>query len=56
MTDEIAVQLGFEDAAEFFRMVAAVDLSSPAKLSEFKRWQESDGTKAGLNNLAANHA
>lgn len=48
MNDEIARQLGFNDAAEFHRMVASVDLSDASKLAAFKRWQEDDGTKDGL--------
>lgn len=32
-------ELGFEDEAEFHRMVASVDLSTPEKLARFKGWQ-----------------
>jgi len=46
--DGVAKSLGFEDAAELHRLVAAADLSTPAKLAAFKVWQDQDGTKAGL--------
>lgn len=46
--DELVKQLGFESAAEFHGMVAAVDISSAEKMAAFRRWQDSDGTKAGL--------
>jgi hypothetical protein len=48
MNDDIAKQLGFADASEFHRMVAAVDISRPSKVAAFKRWQDEDGTKDGL--------
>jgi hypothetical protein len=44
-------ELGFESSAEFHKMVASVDLSSLAKIQDFKRWQNDDGTKAGLLKL-----
>lgn len=47
MNDEIAKELGFESAAEFFKMVADVDLTGDG-LAAFKQWQDNDGTKQGL--------
>lgn len=41
------------DAAEFFRMVAAADLSSLESVRRFKEWQSEDGTRAGLERLFA---
>lgn len=51
MSDELAQSLGFESAAEFFRLVAGVDLANPGALKRFMDWQENDGTKAGLLEL-----
>lgn len=49
--DSIYYGMGFESEAEFNRMVCAVDLSAPHKIEAFKRWQNGDGTKAGLMEL-----
>ena len=51
MDEEIPKALGFESAAEFHRMIAAVGLSTTDRISAFKRWQNDDGRKAGLNKL-----
>jgi hypothetical protein len=53
--DELLKQLGFEGAAEFNRLIADVDLSTAAKITAFKRWQDEDGSKAGLEALRASH-
>jgi hypothetical protein len=45
------VECGFASEQEFHGMVALVDLSSPAKMEEFKEWQHNDGSKAGLTKL-----
>ena len=39
---------GFENADEFHRLVASVDLSTKEKLFNFNVWREYDGSKAGL--------
>ena len=49
--DKTLSELGFSSNGEFFRMVAAVDLSSPEKIAALKRWQKEDGTRAGLATL-----
>ncbi len=46
--DEIVKQLGFENEAELHGMVANVDISTQDRLDAFQKWQEEDGTKAGL--------
>lgn len=51
MGEEVLKELGFDCPAEFYRMVANVDMSSPEKLSDFKRWRVDDGTKTGLEAL-----
>jgi hypothetical protein len=51
MNDETAQSFGFADIAEFNRMIAAVDLSTPEKRAAFKSWQDEDGTKTGLVKL-----
>ncbi len=51
MNDTIAQALGFQNVAEFNRMVAAVDLSTPERLAAFRRWQDNDGSKDGLQQL-----
>jgi hypothetical protein len=53
MMDEVARDLGFDDAADMHRCVAAVDLTTPARLAAFVAWRDDDGTKAGLLALAA---
>jgi hypothetical protein len=53
MNDDVAQALGFVNAAEFHRIVAAVDLSKPSLMAAFKRWQDDDGTKNGLVQLSA---
>lgn len=50
--DGIAESLGFADQAEFHRLVAGADVSTPARLAAFKAWQADDGTKSGLLALA----
>lgn len=49
--ETIVKELGFESTQEFNAMVAAVDLSNPAKQDAFVVWKESDGTKVGLQKL-----
>ena len=45
--------LGFADEADFHRLVASADISTPEKMKAFRKWQEEDGSKAGLLALAA---
>lgn len=42
---------GFSDEQELHNLVLRLDLSSAKKIADFKRWQNSDGTKAGLLKL-----
>lgn len=44
----IAAELGFASAEELQQLVASVPLGEPNGLARFKRWQNDDGTKAGL--------
>lgn len=53
MNDEIAREFGFDNAAEFHKMVAAVNLSTYERRAAFTHWQHEDGTKAGLTKLLA---
>ena len=53
MLDTAVKALGFDSADEFHRMAAGADISTPEKLAAFKAWQENDGTKVGLQRLAA---
>ena len=50
MSDELSL-LGFGSMDELSRMVAALDLSSAAKMETFERWKDEDGTKDGLAKL-----
>lgn len=43
---------GFSSSSEMFRLTATADISTPEKLARFKKWQEEDGTKAGLLSLS----
>lgn len=49
--DEMAKKLGFEGETELNHLVSAVDLSTPDKIVNFKKWQFEDGTKEGLLKL-----
>ena len=49
--EEIVKMNGFESLEEFNKLVSDVDLSSPDKVSKFKKWQNNDGSKDGLLNL-----
>ena len=42
---------GFADMAEWSRMVARTDLSTPDKIAAFERWKHEDGSKTGLEKL-----
>lgn len=44
-------ELGFESAAELHRLVAQVDISTEERKQKFKRWQDEDGSKLGLEAL-----
>lgn len=46
--DELAKAMGFDDEAEFHRMIAAVDLDDLATSYMFLRWKQHDGSRAGL--------
>jgi len=46
--------LGFKNSQEFNRLVSCVDISTEGNLENFKRWQDSDGSKAGLLTLPIN--
>jgi AraC-like DNA-binding protein len=49
--EEIVKEYGFESLEEFHHMIANIDLTSPEKISAFKNWQGTDGTKTGLLKL-----
>jgi len=49
--DEIAKKLGFDNETEMHKMISDIDLSTPDKIQEFKKWQDQDGTKNGLDKL-----
>ena len=51
MNEDLFKELGFESAAEFYKMSSDVDLSSAEKMAAFQSWKENDGTKAGLKAL-----
>jgi len=46
--EHAAREHGFADADEMFKLVANVDVSTPAKMVEFKNWKAKDGTRSGL--------
>lgn len=46
--EQFVLQMGFESLVEFNRLVASVDLQRREHVEAFKRWQDEDGTKAGL--------
>lgn len=41
---------GFKDSAEMYKLIASVDISTPAKLAAFTAWKE-DGRKSELLKL-----
>lgn len=43
--------MGFESAAELFRLIARLDLSIPETNAKFQYWKMEDGTKAGFVKL-----
>ncbi len=49
--EEIIKTMGFQNMAEFNRLVASADLSTPQRLLDFKKWQTDDGSKDGLMKL-----
>jgi hypothetical protein len=49
--EEIAKIYGFDSERDFHCMVASLDLSTPDKRVEFRKWQMGDGTKTGLLKL-----
>lgn len=46
-------QMGFDSDDEFHKLVANVDISTPNKLLNFKKWQSEDGSKEGLLKLSS---
>ena len=44
----ILQEMGFENEAEFCRLVAAVNLTYPQQMQRFLAWKENDGSKSGL--------
>jgi len=42
---------GFENRHEMRALIASADISTAEKLAAFKRWENEDGSKAGLLNL-----
>ncbi|MCK5016353.1 MAG: hypothetical protein KAS32_04700 [Candidatus Peribacteraceae bacterium] len=51
MIKDIVKEYGFESAAEFHKMISAIDISTTDKLLAFRTWKETDGTKEGLSKL-----
>jgi hypothetical protein len=48
---DMAKSLGFESEQEFHAIVSSLDLTKPGAVEKFKKWQETDATKAGLLKL-----
>ena len=46
--DALARDNGFDNYNELQGMVNSVDISTPAKLNAFKKWQYEDGSRKGL--------
>ena len=55
MDETVFQDCGFENAAEFHYLVASMDISDPKRRKEFEKWQQNDGTKAGLLVLMKNN-
>jgi len=51
--DTIARQHGFGSWMEMTTMIAEAPINTPEQLATFKRWQATDGTRAGLLALMA---
>lgn len=49
--EEQVKTLGFSDILEFNRMVASVNMTTPANRHRLRLWQEQDGTKDGLERI-----
>jgi hypothetical protein len=47
----VAKQLGFADYKEMFALIRSVNMTTPERAHDFKKWQANDGTKAGLLKL-----
>lgn len=46
--ERTAHAMGFESAAELFRLIASLNLSIPETNAKFQYWKMEDGTKAGF--------
>jgi len=51
MLDKLAREMGFENNEQMNQMVASVDLTHQPTRLAFLRWKESDGSKAGLDDV-----
>ena len=51
MLEQLVKECGFENEKEFYKLIASIDISTVDKQIAFKKWQEEDGTKAGLAQL-----
>ncbi len=49
--EEIVVSYGFSNEQEFHDMVAKFHPCTPLRLAMFRKWQQTDGTKVGLEKL-----
>ena len=49
--EEMAHNMGFESAAELFRLISSLNLSIPETDKKFQYWKLEDGTKAGFIKL-----
>jgi len=52
---DIVKQYGFESLEEFSQLISSLNLTTMEKLIAFRKWQENDGTKAGLLKLKDTH-
>jgi hypothetical protein len=49
--EEFVKLLGFDSLSQYNRLVFTTDVSTPEKLAAFEKWQDEDGTRAGLLRL-----
>jgi hypothetical protein len=54
--EEFVRLLGFDNLSQYNKLVFTTDVSTPEKLAAFEKWQEEDGTKAGLLRLRGDGA
>lgn len=52
--EDLVKELGFDSVAEYHKLVAAADISTPEKMADFQIWKNEDGSKEGLLKLIPN--